>query len=1054
MLNRVIRFSLEHRLIVVCAAVVLMLYGGYVTSRLSVDVFPDLNRPRVAILTDAHGLAPEEVETLVTLPIESLMNGATGVKSVRSSSSIGFSIVHVEFHWGQDIYVARQIVAEKMQLAQERLPEETATMMAPISSVMGEMMLLGVASTGDTTPMELRTLSDWVIRQRLLSVPGIAQVVTIGGDRKQYQVITSPDRLKQYDITVEELSEAVAHSNTNTSGGFVDRGPFEFLVRNVGRIEKPEDLAKSVIKTRNGTPVRVMDVATVQEGAQLKRGDASVSGNSAVVMATLKQPDVNSITLTEEIDAALDEIRLALPSDVVIHTDIFRQSEFIQASIDNVTEALRDAAILMAIVLFAFLVNWRTVSICFVSIPLSFVVTGLTFKWFGMSVNTMTLGGLAIAIGMIVDDSIIGVENVYRRLIENRSKPEPEPAMEIIYRASCEVRNPIVFATIMIILVFLPLFALGGIEGRMFIPLGIAYMVSLLASLVVALTVVPALSYYLLRNTSRDHDDSALVRVLKRAQAALLPWHIRRPWMVIGGAVILIVVSTVVGLRLGREFLPGFNEGTLTITAMAPPGTSFTEGNRIGTMIEEQLLQIPEVRSTARRTGRAEESEHAHGVNASEIDVALWTRDALKGDHTGAGRQPPKKIRKREEIQDEVRERLATIPGVFYDIGQPLSHRLDHLLSGVRTQVAVKLFGADHQLIRILAERIRKEMDQVEGVVDLYVEPQVSIPQLRIVIDRDACSRYGVEVFEAVEMLETALHGHEVTQVLDEQRTFDVIVRFDERVRGSIESISSMVVDTPTGVRVPLSQLAQIEEALGPNTINRENVQRRIVIQCNTSGRDLNSVIQDIQGRVVALQGESTWPQGYFVEYGGQFESQQSASRQIMLLSLIVIAAIAMLLYVALGSIRATAIVLVNLPLAMVGGVLALWVTGSTLSVASLIGFITLLGIATRNGIMMISHYMHLMRHEGEVFSEAMILRGTRERLRPVLMTAIVSALAMVPLALGAGETGKEILHPLAVVILGGLMTSTVLDQLVTPTLFMRFGEFEEVHVLTEDPAE
>jgi len=1054
MLNKIIRFSLEHRFLVVCATVVLLAYGGYVTSGLSVDVFPDLDRPRVTILTDAHGMAPEEIETLVTLPIESLMNGATGVEGVRSESSIGFSLIHVEFEWGQDIYVARQIVAEKLQLAKERLPEDAVTFMAPISSVMGEIMLVGIRATGDTDAMELRALADWVIRQRLLSIPGIAQVITMGGDRRQYQVITSPERLKQYAVTLNELIESVRAANASTSGGFVDRGAFEYLVRNDGRVHDVEDLAGSVVTSRDGTSVRIDDVATVELATEVKRGDASVSGQPAVIMSVLKQPDVNTVTLTEDIDAALDEIALALPADVEIDREIFRQSHFITSSIDNVQHALRDAAILMSLVLFVFLVNWRTVSICLISIPLSFVIAGLAFKWWGLSVNTMTLGGLAIAIGTIVDDSIINVENVYRRLVENRRRESPEPTLHVVYRASSEVRNPILFATVIIIVVFLPLFALGGMEGRMFIPLGIAYMVSLLASLVVSLTVAPALSYYLLSKVRGEDDDSFVVRRLKALQAFLLPKVIHRPLPVILGAGLLIVVSLVAATRLGREFLPTFNEGTLTITAVAPPGTSFAEGNRIGRMIEEALLEVPEVRSTARRTGRAEESEHAHGVNASEIDVALWTPALLK-QHASAGeRKAPSRLRSRAAVLADVRERVNRIPGVFYDIGQPLSHRLDHLLSGVRTQVAVKIFGPERDTLRQTAERVRKQMAEVPGVVDLYVEPQVSVPELLISIDRPACGRYGMQAFELVELLETALHGHEVAEVLDQQRRFEVSVRFAAGARQSAEAISDMLIDTPAGSRVPLSQLAEIKETLGPNTINRENVQRRIVVQCNTAGRDLNSVIGGVRAGIDALQRADDWPQGYYVEYGGQFESQQKATRQILLLSLIVVAAIAMMLFVALRSTRATLIVLVNLPLSLVGGVMALWVTGATLSVASLVGFITLLGIATRNGIMMISHYQHLMRHEGESFTESMVLRGTRERLRPVLMTAIVAALAMVPLALGAGQTGKEILQPLAVVILGGLLTSTFLDQIVTPTLFLRFGELEESHVLEEDPGE
>ncbi len=1039
MLNQIIAFSLKQRLLILAVAALLLGYGSLVVAGLAVDVFPDLNRPMVTILTEAHGLAPEEVESLVTLPIESLMNGATGVQRVRSSSAIGFSIIHVEFEWATAIRDARQIVAEKLQLAKQRLPAETVSVIAPVSSVMGEVMLIGLTSTGLFQPLELRTLADWTVRQRLLSVPGIAQVSVIGGGRKQFQVLTTPARLNQFGVSLTQLTEATRDANASTAGGFLETGGGERLVRNVARARTADDLANSVVTSRHGTPVFVRSVAEVAEGAEAKRGDASVNAQPAVLMTIQKQPNADTIALMGRIDRALDEITTSLPAEVTIHRDIFRQSHFIEAAIGNVKEALRDGAGLVAIVLFLFLWNLRTTMISLTAIPLSIVLTGLMFRWFGLSVNTMTLGGLAIAIGVIVDDAIIDVENVYRRLIENRRQPSPEPALTVVFKASSEVRSSIVFATLIIVLSFLPLFALGGMEGRMFQPLGIAYIISLLASLVVSLTVVPALCSYLLPNIRGGEEDSALVRVLKNAQVASLRVVMKRPYPVISLALALTVIAGLLTTRLGREFLPPFNEGTLVIQAVTAPGTSLAESNRVGAMIERSLLQLPEVKSTARRTGRAELDEHAEGVNSSEIDVALWTAES-KHARDGKGKQQPQQLRPREVIIADIRKRLDRLPGVVYDVGQPISHRLDHLLSGIRSQVAVKIFGNDLEMLRVLGERVRSEMAEVPGVVDLSVEQQVEIPQLRIALDREACARYGLRVADAAELLETALNGHVTTQVLDQQRSFDVMVRFASDARSQPETIAEALIDTPVGARVPLSQLATVSEARGPNTINRENVLRRIVVQCNTAGRDLNGVIEDIQARIRGLQKQAEWPQGYFVQYGGQFESQQQATKQIALLSVVVMLGIGMLLFVALKSHNAALQVMVNLQLAFVGGVFALWLTGGTLSVASLVGFITLLGIATRNGIMMISHYQHLMREEGEPFGETMIVRGTLERLRPVLMTALVAALGMLPLALGKGQTGKEILQPLAVVILGGLITSTALSQIVTPTLFLRFG--------------
>jgi CzcA family heavy metal efflux pump len=1041
MLNRIIAFSLRQRFLVLIAGLIVLIYGVTIVRRLQVDVFPDLNRPTVTILAETHGMAPEEVETLVTIPVESLMNGATGVQRVRSSSAIGFLLVYVEFDWSMNIYTARQIVAEKLQMAKEQLPEDVVTVITPISSIMGEIMLIGLTGDRTVTPMELRTTADWVIRKRLLSVPGVAQVTVIGGERKQFQVITSPERLKQYDITLSELESAVRAANANTAGGVVESGSFEFLVRNVGRAYSAAALADSVITCRNGVPICVKNVAAVIEGAQLKRSAGSLNGVPAVIMTVQKQPNVNTISLTKTIDATVDEIARTLPKGFKVHSDIYKQARFIEASIDNVSEALLHGAIFIVIILVLFLMSIRTTLVCMLSIPLSVLLTGIIFRYFDLSINTMTLGGIAIAVGIIVDDSIIVVENIYRRRLENRSKPDPEPAVSVIYQAASEVLNSTVFGTLIIMLAFVPLFALSGMEGRMFVPMGIAYIVSLFASLIVALTVVPTLSsmYTSSRTTEAD---SPPVAFIKRIHASALRRVIRRPVPVMAVGMILIALGALLSMKLGREFLPPFNEGTLTIKAVAAPGTSLAESDHIGRKIEQLLLGVPEVRFTSRRTGRGELDEHAEGVNSSEIDISMWTPELLKKLRPEEGKRPSR-LRSKEKIMEDIRSRLSRLPGVSYDVGQPLSHRLDHILSGLRTQVAIKIFGPELETLRMLAERSRKEIATVGGVVDLYVEQQVEVPQLKITLDRLACARYGLRMEDAAELLETAVSGLVVSQLIDGQRTFDIVVRFSEESRDRAEAIADMLIDTPVGAKIPLSQFADVRESTGPNTINRENCQRRIVVQCNTSGRDLNSVIGDIRSKIGALQSSPDWPSGYFVQYGGQFESQQQATRQILLLSLLVLIGISILLFIALKSIRSTLLVLADLPMAMVGGIVILWATGTSLSVSSLVGFITLLGIATRNGIMMISHYMHLVREEGETFNEAMVMRGTRERLRPVLMTALVAALGMVPLALGAGQTGKELLQPLALVILGGLINSTLLDQFVTPTLFLRFGKME-----------
>ena len=1033
MLDRIILFALKNRLFVVAAAVLLLIYGVMVIIKLPVDVFPDLNRPTVTVLSEAPGLAPEEVETLVSLPIETTLNGAPGVERVRSTSGIGLSVVTVEFAWGTDIYRDRQLVGEKLQLAAEHLPRGVVPAMGPISSIMGEIMLLGLeSSTGQTSPMEMRTLADWVVRQRLLTIPGISQVIPIGGGVKQYQVQVNPQRLAALGVTLQEVEHAVGASNENTTGGYLDAQSQEYLIRNLGRLRDPSQLLSTVVATRNGVPVLLKEVGSVGIGTLTKRGDGSVDGRPAVILSIQKQPGASTIDLTRKIEAALQELQPSLPKDVRMRP-LFNPANFIEAAIRNVEDAMRDGAILVLIVLFLFLLNFRTTAITLTAIPLSFVTAAVVFHLFGISINTMTLGGLAIAIGELVDDAIVNVENVFRRLRENRHAAEPRPALEVVYRASSEVRNSIVYATILVVLVFMPLFALSGIEGRLFAPLGVAYIVSILASFVVSLTVSPALCLYLLPKAKvmAEERDSFVVRHLKQWDRRLLQFTLPHPGIVIGGAVVLVLAAAALVPLMGREFLPAFNEGTATINVVAAPGTSLSESNRIGTIAERQLLSVPEVTSTGRRTGRAELDEHAEGVHYSEIDIDF-----------------KRSTRSREVILGDIRARLAEIPGVFVNIGQPISHRLDHLLSGVRAQIAVKLFGNDLDQLRAKAAEVQAAMATVPGVVDLQTEKQVLVPQVRIEGDRAALARYGLNVGDLNEALETALNGRVVSQVLEGQRTFDLIVRFDDRSRGSLDAIRNALIDTPSGAKVPLSAIAAIEESRGPNVIQHENVQRRIVVSANVSGRDLGRVVEEIQKKVGA---QVTLPTGYFITYGGQFESQESATRLIGILSLFSLAAMFLVLFAHFRSVPIVLQILLNIPLALVGSVVAIFLTGGTFSVASLVGFITLTGIACRNTIMMISHYLHLMKEEGESFDMHMVVRGSLERLVPVLMTALTAGLALIPLVLSKGEPGKEILYPVATVILGGLISSTLLDTIVTPAVFFRFGRKSAEKYLAQD---
>lgn len=1036
MFDRLIQFSLRNRLFVVAFAALVMAYGGYILTKLPVDVFPDLNRPTVTIFTEAEGLAPEEIETLVTFPIETAMNGASGVQRVRSNSTIGLSLVFVEFDWSTDIYRARQIVAEKLQQVSEQLPANAKPVLGPISSIMGEIMLVGLTSENSAVnSMELRSIADWQIRQRLLSISGIAQITVIGGDLKQYQVLVDPYKLQHYGVNLHDIQEAAKSANVNATGGFLLKDYTEGLIRNLARVKTVDDLANSVVPggPSTATPLTIGDVADVRLGGPLaKRGDAGVNGKPAVILSIQKQPGASTIQLTDLIQAELDKIQKTLPDGVKIHAEIFRQSEFIHRAISNVEEALRDGSILVVIVLFLFLLNFRTTFITLTAIPLSMIITAIVFHAFGMSINTMTLGGLAIAIGELVDDAIVDVENVFRRLRENRHAAEPKPVMEVIYRASSEVRNSIVFATIIVVLVFIPLFALGGIEGRIFAPLGIAYITSIISSLFVAVTVTPALCSYLLPNMKRmEHEkDSWLVRKIKSGEARLLGWAVPRTGSILTLVALVFLAALAVVPFFGREFLPPFNEGSVTINIVSAPGISLKESNRIGSLAEKLVLEVPEVAMTGRRTGRAELDDHAEGVHATEIEVEL---------------KPS--ARSRSEILDDIRARLDQIPGIGVNLGQPISHRIDHLLSGVRAQIAVKLFGDDLTTLREKAEEIRAAMASVPGVVDLQVEKQVLIPQLHVRIDREQAKKYGVMVGEVAEYGELAMNGLTVGQILEEQRTYDLVLRLKDEARNDPEAIRRIPIDTVDGRVLPLDVLADVEEAKGPNIINRENVRRRIVIQANVSGRDLVSAVAEIQKQIAA---KVTLPEGYFVTYGGQFESQASASRLIAVLSIFSFLSMFIVLYAHFRSVMFAVQIMLNIPMAFIGSVLGVWLMGGTMSIATMVGFITLTGIAARNGIMMISHYLHLMEHEGEKFDLKMIVRGTQERLVPVLMTALTAALALIPLVIAAGQPGREILHPVAVVIFSGIFSSTLLDFIVTPLVFWRFGRKSVARILPQ----
>jgi CzcA family heavy metal efflux pump len=1025
MLNYLIQFSLKRRLLVGLSALAICVYGAWVLNKLPVDVFPNLNRPTVTVLTEAHGLAPEEVETLITLPIETSLNGTPGVLRLRSNSGIGISIVYVEFDWGTDIYRNRQLIAERLQLLKGVLPNEMQPVMGPISSIMGEIQFVGLTTVDNqVSPMELRTLADWSLRPRLMTLPGISQIIVMGGEVKQFQILVSAEKLQKKSISLEDLKRALSEISENTTGGFIDINQKEFLIRPIGRITSIEEIENSLVALHYGQPIFVKDVAEVKIGPRIKRGEGSINGQHSVIMTIQKQPNASTIDLTKAIDKELVEIKKTLPIGIHLETDLFKQSHFIEASIGNVEEALRDGIIMVAVILFLFLMNFRTTAITLVAIPLSLLITAIVFHILDISVNTMTLGGLAIAIGELVDDAIVDVENVFRRLRENKKAGSPKGYLRVIYEASSEVRNSIVLSTIIVVLVFVPLFALGGIEGRLFVPLGVAYIISILASLMVSLSITPILCSYLLPHSKAVHEEKEgpLVRKLKILGAKILDLTLPRPKLVLSGAGILLVGSLMLLPLMGRNFLPDFNEGSAVIGVAGAPGISLAASDQLGFKIEEAILSVPEVKSTVRRTGRAEMDEHAEGVHWHEIDV----------DFKAEGRD-------RSLVLQEIREKIEKTGDVYVNLGQPISHRLDHLLSGVRAQIAVKVFGPDLGELRRFGGEIFTALENIPGVVDLQTEPLVLIPQLKISIDREASAKYGLRSGTLAEDLETALNGVTVTHVIENQKMFEVFMRLDDSSKSTPEKISSTLVKyLPTGQGVRLEDVANVYKGTGPNMINREDMQRRIVISANTHGRDLGSVVNDIKK---ALGEKVKLADGYFIKIGGQFESQQQASQRILGLGILSILGIFIVLFLHFKSVVLSLQVMLNVPLALIGSIIAIYITERTLSVATLVAFITLCGISTRNGILLMSHYLHLLKEEKENFDARMVIRGSLERLVPVLMTACTAALALVPLLLSKGEPGKEILYPVAVVIVGGLISSTILDLVVTPTLFLKYGK-------------
>lgn len=1021
LLNGIIRFSLNNRMVILVIAALCLVAGVYSTMHTEVDVFPDLNAPTVVVMTEAEGMAPEEVERLVTFPIETAVNGATNVRRVRSSSATGFSIVNIEFDWGTDIYKARQIVSEKIAMVGADLPENVGNpTLGPQASILGELMIIGL--TADTTSMQdLRTIADWTIRPRLLSTGGVAQVAVMGGDIKEYQILMDPGKMRRHGVSMDEVIYAVKGMNQNASGGTLYEYGNEYIVRGLLSTNDIDELKKAVVKTsENGLPITLDAIADVRIGPKTPvLGVASNDGKPAVLLTVTKQPNTNTLALTGRLDNALDELKANLPADVKINSQIFRQSRFIDSSIDNVKKSLIEGAIFVIIVLFIFLMNWRTTIISLISIPLSIVFSLLAIRWMGLTINTMSLGGIAIAIGSLVDDSIVDVENVFKRLRQNRKKPEAEreSVIKVVYEASKEVRMPMLNSTLIIIASFLPLFFLSGMEGRMLKPLGITFIISLMASTLVALTVTPVLSTFLLgsQNSDKTGKEPALVRWLKKYYEKALNWSVGHKKSLLFGVGALLAAAVVMFFTLGGSFLPAFNEGSFTISISTVPGISLEESDRMGRTAEELLLSIPEIKTVGRKTGRAELDEHAFGVNSSEFECPF---------------ELGKKTRK--ELTEEVRQKLAVLPGVNIEIGGPISHRIDAMLSGTKANIAIKLFGSDLNKMYEIGQKIKTSISGVEGIADINVEQQVERPELNITPRREMLARYGISLPEFAEVVKVMMEGEVVSTVYEGNRSFDLTLKVNDDARSTIERISDLTIDTGNGKKVPLSYVADIKSSAGPNTINRENVSRKLVVSCNATGGELAKAVGAIREKIA---GNIELPEGYHIEYGGQFESEERASKTIALVSIFSIFIIFMLLYGEFKNISQSLVVLLNLPLALIGGVFAIFFTDGILSIPAIIGFISLFGIATRNGMLLIDRY-NVLASEGHSREEAVMI-GSLDRLNPILMTAITSALALLPLALGGDLPGNEIQSPMAKVILGGLFSSTLLNGFVVPVIYL-----------------
>ncbi|MBC8267048.1 MAG: efflux RND transporter permease subunit [Flavobacteriales bacterium] len=1019
MLNKIIQFSLNNRILVLFFTVVIMISGGYISKNMDIDVFPDLSAPTVAILTEAHGMATEEVERLVSYPIESSINGAPNIRRIRSSSARGFSIVWAEFEWGTDIYKARQIVSEKLSTIKDRLPANIGSpTMAPISSIMGEIMIVSIFSDS-IDPLELRTLSDWTIRQRLLTIGGVAQVTVMGGGYKQYQILASANKMKYHNISLSELESAAKNSNSNASGGVVSQYGNQYIIRGEGKTTSLEDIGNSLIKVVNGIPIKIEDVAVVKIGESTKIGNSSFSGKDAVLLTIFKQPNANTLNLTEKIETTLKDLKSILPKGIEINSQIFRQADFIQASVNNLQKTLMEGAFFVCIILFLFLMNWRTTIISLTAIPVSLFVTIIALKWMGFTINTMSLGGMAIAIGALVDDAIIDVENIYKRLKENAkiSAEKRKSIISIVYEASKEIRNSILIATLIIVVSFVPLFLLSGMEGKLLQPLGISFIIALVTSLFVAVTLTPVMSSYLLSDNKKlleKSKGSVVERWLRKKYERVLNSVLKKPKSVIRFTAVIFFISIFLMFGLGRSFLPEFNEGAMVINVVAPPGISLEESEKSAKQVEQILLEMDEIDLISRRTGRAEQAEHSQGINASEIDFPFTLKDKAK-----------------EGFMKEIREKLSMVPGVNITIGQPISHRIDHMLSGTRANIAIKLFGTNLNELFKIGNSIKSEIENIDGLVDVNVEQLIEVPEINIEPNREMLAKYGITINELMDFIDIAFAGESVSQVYEGQKSFDLILRFQEEDRSTIEQIKNIKIDAINGNKIPLYYIADINVIGSPFTVNRENTQRKIVISANVSERDLRGAVNDIKE---VIQTNITLPQNYHIQYGGQFESEEKASKLLLLSSILAILIIFFLLYTEFKDFKLATIVLLNLPLALIGGIIIVFFTSGIISIASTIGFISLFGIASRNGILLVSRYQVLLKEGEDLYST--ILHGSLDRLNPILMTALTTGLALIPLALAGDQSGNEIQSPMAIVILGGLLSATLLNLILIPAIF------------------